>query len=144
MPFTYGRIYFERYGEKQGIENEFVIKSSATSTEEIYGDVGNPIYPPAKVELKKHGIIAADEKRAVQLIKNDYRNYDMFIAMDDKNIRNMLNIFGGDAENKIYKLMQFAGSNADVADPWYTGNFEVTYKDIFNGCEALLDKIKNC
>lgn len=128
--------------KKQGIEKEFIINSCATSTEEIYGGKGNPVYPPAKAELKKHGIIA-DGKRAVQLTKDDYNNYDMLIAMDNNNIRNMLHMLGGDPDNKIYKLMQFTGSNADVADPWYTGNFEVTYTDIFNGCKALLNSIKN-
>ncbi len=133
---------FKDMVKKQGLENQFEIKSSATSTEEIFGSVGNPVYPPAKAELKKHGI-SAEGKRAVQLTKNDYDKYDMLIAMDNNNISNMRYILGGDPENKIYKLMQFVGSDADVADPWYSGDFEKTYADIYNGCVALLENIKS-
>jgi len=126
--------------KKQGIEDNFIISSCATSTEEIYGNRGNPVYPPAKAELAKHGI-NADGKRAVQLKKSDYENYDMLIAMDNNNIRNMHYMLGGDPDKKIYKLMEFTGSDADVADPWYTGNFEITYKDIYNGCTMLLKSL---
>ena len=127
--------------KKQGIENEFIVNSCATSTEEIWNGVGNPVYPPAKAELLKHGI-SCDGKRAVQLKKSDYENYDMLIAMDSNNIRNMSRMLGEDSDKKIYKLMEFVGLNADVADPWYTGNFDVTYRDIFTGCKALLDNLK--
>ncbi len=125
---------------RRGIGDDFIIASSATSTEEIWGDIGNPVYPPAKAELAKHKI-NCDGKRAVQLKKSDYDKYDLFIGMDSMNIRNMHRILGGDPENKIRKLMEFTGSPKDVADPWYSGNFEVTYRDIYKGCEALLETL---
>lgn len=125
---------------RRGSSNDFVIASSATSTEEIWGSVGNPVYPPAKAELAKHKI-NCDGKRAVQLKKSDYDKYDLFIGMDNMNIRNMHRILGGDPENKIRKLMEFTGSGKDVADPWYSGNFDVTYRDIYEGCEALLETL---
>ncbi len=123
---------------KRGLENEFVISSSATSTEEIWNGIGNPVYPPVKAILKKHGIDASG-KRAVQLKSNDYDKYDLFIGMDSTNIRNMTRIFGGDKDNKIHKLMEYTGSNADVSDPWYTRDFDRCYEDIYAGCKALLD-----
>ena len=123
---------------RRRIADNFVISSTATSTEEIWGDIGNPVYPPAKAELAKHGI-NCDGKRAVQLKKSDYEKYDLFIGMDSMNIRNMHRILGGDSDEKIRKLMEFTGSGKDVADPWYSGNFDVTYRDIYKGCEALLE-----
>lgn len=117
-----------------------MISSCATSTEEIWGDIGNPVYPPAKAELAKHGI-NCEGKRAVQLKKSDYLKYDIFIGMDSMNIRNMHRILGGDPDDKIRKLMEFTGSGKDVADPWYSGNFDITYRDIYNGCEALLETL---
>ena len=126
--------------KKQGREKDFVISSSATSTDEIWGDVGNPVYPPAKRELEKHGL-SCDGKRAVQLKKSDYDKYDLFIAMDGMNVRNIGRIFGKDPENKICKLMDFTDRKGDVADPWYTDRFDVAYNDIYEGCTALLEKI---
>lgn len=126
---------------EQGIESNFLVCSSATSTEEIWGDVGNPVYPPAKAELKKHGI-TCDGKRAVQLKKSDYEKYDLFIAMDTMNIRNITRIFGSDPENKVRKLMDYTERKGDVADPWYSGKFDVAYKDIYDGCVALLETLK--
>ena len=123
--------------KRAGLENEFSVSSSATSTEEIWGDIGNPVYPPAKAELAKHKI-SCEGKRAVQLKKSDYEKYDLFIGMDSMNIRNMHRILGGDPDEKIRKLMEFTGSGKDVADPWYSGNFDITYHDILEGCEALL------
>ena len=123
---------------RKRIADNFVISSTTTSTEEIWGDIGNPVYPPAKAELAKHGI-NCDGKRAVQLKKSDYEKYDLFIGMDSMNIRNMHRILGGDSDEKIRKLMEFTGSGKDVADPWYSGNFDVTYRDIYKGCEALLE-----
>ena len=125
--------------KRQGIADEFVIASSATSTEEIFRGVGNPVYPPAREELAKHGI-SCEGKRAVQLQAGDYDRYDLFIGMDSANIRNMTRILGGDPEDKIHKLMDYV-SGGDVADPWYSGNFQVTYRDIYNGCTALLEVI---
>ena len=124
-----------------GLEDEFLIKSSATSTEEIWNGVGNPVYPPARAELQRHGI-SCDGKRAVQLKSDDYGKYDLFIGMDSANIRNMHRILGGDPENKIHKLMDYTGRGGDVADPWYTRSFEITYRDVFDGCTSLLEAIK--
>lgn len=124
--------------EKQGLESDLYIASSATSTEEIWNGIGNPVYPPAKAELAKHGI-GCDGKRAVQLKKDDYGKYDLFIGMDSANIRNIMRIFGGDPKGKVHKLLEYTGSSADIADPWYSDRFDVTYKDIYNGCTALLE-----
>lgn len=118
----------------------FSAESRATSTEEIYGDIGNPVYPPAKAELKKHGI-SCEGKYAAQLKREDYDSYDLFIGMDSANIRNMHRILGGDPNGKIHKLLSFTGSDRDVADPWYSGRFDVAYKDIYDGCKALLDSL---
>ncbi|MBR4859216.1 MAG: low molecular weight phosphotyrosine protein phosphatase [Clostridia bacterium] len=123
---------------RRGLADDFVIASSATSTEEIWNGKGNPVYPPAREELLSMGI-SCEGKRAVQLKKSDYDNYDLFVGMDSMNIRNMHRILGGDAEDKIRKLMDFTKRGGDVADPWYTGNFDVTRCDICEGCEALLD-----
>ena len=121
--------------KNKGVLDEFVICSCATSNEEIWGGVGNPVYPPAKEELKKHGI-SCDGKRAVQLKREDYSNYDLFIGMDNANVRNMEHIFGGDKQNKIKLLLNYAGGG-EVADPWYYGRIHKTYEDIFKGMQAL-------
>ena len=126
--------------KKAGRENEFVIASSATSTEEIWGGVGNPVYPPARDELKKHGI-SCEGKRAVQVKKSDYENYDYLICMDENNMRNIRRIIGSDPEGKVIKLLSFTGESRNVADPWYSGDFETCYRDIYNGCKALLEKL---
>lgn len=114
------------------LQNDFLIKSSATSTEEI----GNTIYPPALAELKRNNI-PVTEKRAVQLKASDYYNYDMFICMDENNLRNIKRIFKSDPQNKISKLLK----ENDVADPWYYGNFDTTFNDITIGCKALLENL---
>ena len=126
---------------RAGLTDSFSIASAATSSEEIWNGVGNPVYPPARAKLAEHGIDCAG-KRAVQLTRADYDKYDYLIAMDSANVRNMRRILGGDPENKIYKLLYFAGSDRDIADPWYTGNFEDTYRDVLAGCEALLRKVR--
>jgi len=120
---------------KRGIKG-LTIASAATSNEEI----GNPVYPPAKAELKKHGI-SCEGKRARRITAADYREYDLLICMDSFNIRNALRIFGEDKEGKLVKLMSFANSDGDVADPWYTDRFDIAYSDIYKGCSALFDKI---
>ena len=125
---------------KQGLDQDFVVRSCATSTEEIWGDVGNPVYPPAQRELKKHGI-SCEGKRAVQLKKSDYDKYDLFIAMDSMNLRNIGRIFGNDPQNKVHKMMDYTNRKGDVADPWYTGRFDVTYTDILDGCKGLLESL---
>ena len=132
---------FKKMLEQKGLENAFTVRSSATSREEInWNGMGNPVYPPAKAELKKHGI-SAQGKRAVQLTKEDYDKYDLFIGMDSANIRNMHRIFGDDAQNKIHKLMDYTERKGDVADPWYSDRFDIAYRDIYDGCAALLKKL---
>ena len=123
--------------KKSGKEDEFYISSSATSTEEIWQGVGNPVYPPAKRELLKHGI-SCDGKRAVQLKAEDYEKYDLFLCMDSANVRNATRILRGDKDGKVKKLLSFVGEDRDVADPWYTGDFETTYQDVYSGIVALL------
>lgn len=125
---------------EKGIADQFLIASSATSTEEIWGGVGNPVYPPAKAELAGHGI-SCEGKRAVQLTSADYDKYDLFIGMDSANIRNMHRILGGDTKGKIRKLMDYTPKGGDVADPWYTRRFDVTYADVKAGCDGLLKEI---
>lgn len=129
---------FKKLAKDNNLDGEFLISSCATSREEIWNGIGNPIYSPAKAELARHGI-SADGKRAVQLQKSDYNNYDLFIGMDDNNIRNMRRIFGSDPYNKIRKLMSYAGEGGDVSDPWYTDRFDIAYKDIYRGCLGLLE-----
>ena len=126
--------------KKQGLEGKFFVASSATSTEEIWNGIGNPVYPPAREELKKHGI-TADGKRAVQLTASDYEKYDLFVGMDSANIRNMHRILGGDPEGKIHKLKEYSGSGGDVSDPWYSDRFDIAYADIYEGCRALLAEL---
>ena len=125
---------------ERGIADQFVIASSATSTEEIWGGVGNPVYPPAKAVMAKHGI-SCEGKRAVQLTRADYEKYDLFVGMDSANIRNMHRMLGGDPQGKIRKLMDYTAHGGDVADPWYTRDFAATYRDVKAGCEGLLAEI---
>ena len=126
--------------KKRRLAERFFVSSSATSTEEILNGVGNPVYPPAKKELLKHGI-SCDGKTAVQLKRSDYEKYDLFIGMDSMNIRNMKRILGEDGEKKIFRLMDFTDRPSDVSDPWFTRAFDVTYKDISEGCFCLLEKL---
>ena len=121
---------------KSKCKQKFVISSSATSTEEIWNGIGNPVYPPAKAELERHGI-SCNGKRAVQLRKTDYDKYDLFVGMDSANIRNMHRIFGSDPQGKIRKLMDYTARGGDVADPWYSSRFDIAYRDICDGCHAL-------
>lgn len=120
--------------KKAGLENEIYVASAATSTEEI----GNRVHPGTTKKLKEFGISTAG-KTAVQLKKSDYENYDYLLAMESYNLRNMKRIIGSeDPEQKVYRLLDFSKASRDIADPWYTGNFDVTYNDIYEGCEALL------
>ena len=120
-----------------GLSDIFEIASAATSTEEL----GNPVYPPARRKLAEHGI-SCDKKTARQLRRADYDCYDLLIGMDSYNIRNMIRMCGGDdPEGKIHKLLDFTTRPGDVADPWYTGNFDATWRDCVEGCRALLDYI---
>ena len=126
--------------KKQGREKEFFIASCATSTEEIWNGLGNPVYPPARAELAKHGI-SCEGKRAVQLTKKDYESYDLLIAMDSNNVRNIHRIIGSDPAGKVRKLMDYTPRGGDVADPWYTDRFDVAYRDIEEGCRCLLEQL---
>lgn len=125
---------------EQGLASDFEIHSSATSSEEIWNGRGNPVYPPVRDELARHGIDCGD-KRARQLQKNDYDKYDLFVCMDDRNHRNMIHIFGEDKQKKIRKLMDYTSRPGEVADPWYSGDFSTAYRDIYEGCAALLKKL---
>lgn len=119
--------------EKSGAADRFAIASAATSAEEI----GNPVYPPARRELAKHGI-GCSGKTARQMTAADYGQYDLLIGMDSANLRNMRCICGGDPEGKIRRLLDFTDRPGDVADPWYTGDFETTWRDVSRGCRGLL------
>lgn len=131
---------FKKLIAERGLSQQFSVASSATSTEEIWNGIGNPVYPPAKAELAKHGIDCKG-KRAVQLQKSDYVKYDLFIGMDSANIRNMHRILGGDPDQKIRKLMDYTTRKGDVADPWYSDRFDIAYRDIYDGCVGLLQAL---
>lgn len=118
---------------KAGLESQFHIASAATSTEEI----GSPVYPPARRKLAEHGIKCSG-KTARQLTRADYDRYDLLIGMDNANLRNMRRICGGDSDGKIRLLLEFTGRSGEVADPWYTGDFETTWRDVQEGCSGLL------
>ena len=121
--------------EQAQLTDQFLIESAATSTEEI----GNPVYPPARRKLAEHGI-SCNGHAARQMTRADYQRYDLLIGMDSANLRNMTRIAGGDPEGKIRPLLY----DKDVADPWYTGNFEVTWQDVLRGCQALLEEQIQC
>lgn len=120
---------------KRGLSGQFHIESAATSTEEL----GNPVYPGTQRVLRAHGIGGFEGKRARQLRRADCNEFDLIIGMDEANMRNMGRMLGGDAQGKLHKLLEFAGSARDVADPWYTGDFDTTYEDVCGGCEGLLN-----
>ncbi|MCD8378895.1 MAG: low molecular weight phosphotyrosine protein phosphatase [Lachnospiraceae bacterium] len=164
--------------QKKNLADDFYVASAATSDEEIWRGIGNPVYPPAKKILAAHGI-SCEGKRAVKLERSDYEAYDYLICMDDRNILNAKRILGGDPEGKLHKLMEFADEGQgrsvpghvrqarkagdfrrtvetwsetdakrdryarDVADPWYTGDFETAYEDIVSGCEGFLRWLKS-
>ena len=119
--------------QKAGREDEFEIASAATSTEEI----GNPVYPPARRKLAEHGISSAG-KYARQITRSDYRHYDLIVGMDQWNLRNMHRMLGGDPDGKIRLLMDYTDRPGDVADPWYTDDFEATWRDVLEGCQGML------
>lgn len=121
---------------KAGLAENFEIASAATSTEEI----GNPVYPPARRKLAEHGIGCAG-KTARQLRAGDYEAYDFLVGMDGTNLRNMRRICGGDLAGKISRLLDFTERPGDVVDPWYTGDFDATWRDVLEGCQGLLDRI---
>lgn len=119
--------------EQAGLSHLFHIESAATSTEEI----GNSVYPPARRKLAEHGI-SCSGKTARQMTRDDYHRFDLLIGMDQMNIRNMTRICGGDPDHKIKLLMDYTHRPGEVADPWYTGDFEATWQDVLDGCKAIL------
>lgn len=134
---TMAESVFTYLVNQRGLESNFEIDSAATSREEI----GNPPHYGTVTKLRQVGIPVVPH-RARQMTKSDYEYYDYLIGMDSANIRNMNRIAGGDPESKIYKLPSFAGFSKDIADPWYTGNFDETYNDVLEGCEAFLEFLK--
>ena len=125
---------FKDMVKKRGLEDCFYIASAATSYEES----GNPVHPGTRNKLKQYGISVAG-KYAVRMEKSDYQKYDYLIGMEQYNKRNMLRILGSDPEGKISLLLDYTKRPRDIADPWYTGNFDETYEDIVEGCEAFLE-----
>ena len=119
----------------KGIEDQYYIESAAVTTDEL----GNPIYPPAKRCLSQHGVSFDPAKRARQITRADYDLFDRIICMDASNMRLIRRIIPSDPDGKIHLLMSYAGSGPDVADPWYTGDFETAFQDILMGCEAMLN-----
>ena len=126
---------------KRGIAAQFEIASAATSTEEIWNGVGNPVYPPAREELAKHGI-SCEGKRAVQLKASDYDYYDYIIGMDSMNIRNIERMTGHTGGGKIKLLLEYTGTPNDIRDPWYFNAFDETYRDVVAGCTAFLEYLE--
>ena len=136
-----GEFIMKDLTRKAGLEDQFRIESAATSTEEIWNGRGNPVYPPARRKLEEHGI-SCEGKRARQTQRGDYGKYDYILGMDQANLRNMLRIYGGDPEDKVHLLMDYTRRPGSVADPWYTGDFESTWRDVLEGCEGLLEAIR--
>lgn len=119
--------------KKQGLQDEFYIASAATSREEI----GNPVHYGTKNKLHTYGI-SVDGKCAIQMTKKDYEQYDYIVGMEQRNITNIFRIIGEDKEAKVCRLLDFSDRPRDIADPWYTGDFDKTYDDVLEGCQALL------
>ncbi len=150
-----GEFLMKDIVSKQGLSEAFHIESSATHTDEIWNGGGSPIYPPARAKLREHGIgtddneLGVSAKRARLTSRTDYDKFDFIIGMDSANIRNLKSLFGGDPEHKVYKMLDFAdnrkeygtGQSADVADPWYTGDFSATWRDVSDGCHGLFRQI---
>ena len=132
---TMAEYVMKHYIKQAGLESHFYIDSAATSREEI----GNPVHQGTRKKLREAGIPCGDH-RARQLRREEYEAFDYLIGMDSANIRNMLRILGEDPEHKVYKLLDFTQRRGqDIADPWYTGNFEATYRDVTEGCRGLLE-----
>ena len=123
--------------KEAGLSDKFEIASAATSTYEL----GNPVYPPARQKLSEHGI-SCKGKTARQLTKSDYEYYDYLIAMEQSNIRDIMRIIGSDTKQKVSLLLDFTDHPRDIADPWYTRDFEATWQDVCEGCESLLEKLR--
>ena len=134
---TMSQFILQHMVNKSGLSNQFLIDSRATSTEEI----GNPPHRGTVRKMQEVGIPVIPH-RATQITWNDYNNFDYIIGMDTWNMRNLNRMLKGDPEGKIYKFLTFAGSDRDIADPWYTGNFDVTYDDVVEGCKGFLEYLK--
>ena len=132
---------------KHGLEDDFHIESSATHTDEIWNGVGSPVYPPARAKLRQYGIgtpdneLGVSEKRARLTSRGDYDKFDYIIAMDRANMSDLKRLFGGDPLDKIHMMLEYTDRDGDVADPWYTGNFDATWRDVSEGCKGLFKKI---
>jgi protein-tyrosine phosphatase len=133
-----GEFVMKDMVSKAELTDSFEIASAATSSEEIWNGVGNPVYPPARAKLAEHGI-SCEGKRARQITPKDGEYYDLLICMDGANVRNTKHVCGHD--DKVHLLLEYTGENRDVADPWYTDDFEATWQDVSRGCRALLEKI---
>ena len=133
LPFTYGRIYFK------DLVKEKVCRTSFKSLllRQVWEEIGNPVYPPAKRKLAEYGI-RAEGHHARRMERRDYEEYDYLIAMEQFNIRNMMRILGSDPKQKVYRLLDFTGQPGDIDDPWYTDDFETAYQEILKGCKGLL------
>ena len=127
---------FKDMVNKKGLERDFYIESAAVSSEEI----GNPVYPPAKRRLAKEGI-SCEGKRARTMTKADYDKFDYLLAMEEYYIDRIMRIIGSDPENKVHLLLDYTDRKGDIADPWYTGNFDITYDDISEGLEGFLKAV---
>ena len=132
---------FKKMTNERGLGDKFFVVSRATSDEEIWAGVGNPIHRGTLEIFKKYNIPFDREKRAVQLKKSDYADFDLCIGMDNANITNMRRLFDGDPQNKVKRLLDYTPKGGEVADPWYTGDFEATYEDVCLGCTYLLAEI---
>ena len=122
--------------KRTGNEDRIYVESAATSTEEL----GNPVYPPARAELLRHGI-SCEGKTARQVNLFDLGNFDLFVAMDSANVRNLVRMLGEGARDRIVKLLDLTDRPGDVADPWYSGDFSLCYRDVYRGCQALLEQL---
>lgn len=124
--------------KRAGVEAQFHIESAATSTEEL----GNPVYPPARRKLAEHGI-RCDGKTARQMRRDDYDRFDLIIGMDSYNLRNMRRMLNGDPQGKLSLLLDYTDHPGEVDDPWYSGDFEATWRDVTAGCEGLLESLRD-
>ena len=146
MFICHGNICRSPMGEfilKDLLQKEYLIGHTVASSAVSREEIGNPVYPPARRELAKHGI-SCDGHHARQLTCAEYDQYDLFLVMNGSNLRLLKHIFPNDPEHKIHRLLEFAGRpGEDVDDPWYSGDFSTVYADILAGCEGLLDYIRN-
>ena len=135
-------FWFRHLVDEAGLSSHITVASAATSSEEIWNGVGNPVHTGTRNLLRRYGI-STEGKRAVQLTKADYKNYDYLIGMDQWNMKNMVRILGADSEKKMHLLLDFSNRPRDIADPWYTGDFEQTFQDIDEGCKAFLEYLEH-